>query len=403
MSASITPSQRALLDLLANSLFGAGRKPQIEDAYALWNEAQAQGVFLLALKNVDIDGFPEALRNKIHARVTLFMASNVNVSLQHAAITRLLDDAGIPHALIKGHASAVWYREPELRQLGDVDFLVSPADAERADRVLENAGFEAETKSHRIHHVYMKDGVRFEMHFDLPGIPDGKTGALCRSYLRDLIGQARLRHTPFGDMRLPMVFEHGLILLLHAAHHLTNSGIGLRQLCDWVVFADMLPEAEFETLFRAPLCALGLWDFACTLTDIGVRYLGAAPRRWAEKADPVLSDALLGDLLSGGNFGQKSPARSHQAYLITSGGGKSSKLRHAYRLLLDMIYQKWPVTKKLKFLIPLGWFYYGVRYFIRSAMGLRPKLRLRAALRDADARTGLYDRLRLFEPVDHNT
>ena len=397
MAARVTPAQRALMDLLANSLFQAGRAPQIRDPAALWHEAQVQGVFLLALKDVDIDGFPEALRKKIRFRVTQFMASNVNVSLQHAAITRLLDEAKIPHALIKGHASSVWYPQPELRQLGDVDFLVPPAFVSRVDALLEAAGFTAETKSHRIHNVYTKDGVRFEMHFELPGIPEGDIGARCRTYLRDLLPQARLRHTPFGDMRLPMVFEHGMVLLLHAAHHLTNSGIGLRQLCDWAVFVDTLPEAEFEALFRAPLRDLGLWTFACCLTDICVRYLGAAPRSWAKQEDPALSDALLADILSGGNFGQKNVARSHQAYMITSGTKSKSKLTRVLRLLLDMIYQKWPITKKLKFLIPFGWAYYGGRYLVRAAMGMRPRVRLRAAVRSADARNMLYDRLRLFE------
>lgn len=399
MAAHVTPAQQTLMDLLANALFCAGRETQIADPLAFWREAEAQGVFLLALHNVDIEDFPPALQEEIHASTAQFMLSNVNLSLQHAAVTGLLEAAEIPHALIKGFASAVWYPVPELRQLGDVDFLVAPADADRAGAVLEAAGFTAETKNHRIHRVYTKNGVRYEMHVDIPGIPEGAVGARCKDCLRELIPASRLRHTSFGEMRLPSAFYHGLVLLLHTAHHLTNSGIGLRQLCDWAVFADTMPDEEFEALFGGPLREMGLWRFACTLTDIAVRYLGAAPKRWASRADPAVADALLEDILSGGNFGQKSASRSHQAYLITAGRKSRSRLLRALRLLLDMIYQKWPITKKLKFLIPFGWGFYGLRYLYRAATGKRPKLRLRAALRGAEDRTGVYDRLCLFDPA----
>ena len=398
MAANVTPAQRELMDLLANSLFGAGRDTNIRDPVAFWREAEAQGVFLIALHNVDIDDFPPTLRDKIHEHTAKFMLSNLNLSLQHAAVTALLDKAEIPHALIKGHACAVWYPVPELRQLGDVDFLVAPIDAGRADAALEAAGFTAETKTHRIHHVYTKNGVRYELHLDIPGVPEGALGEKCRAYLQGLLPEARLRRTPFGDMRLPSVFYHGLVLLLHTAHHLTNSGIGLRQLCDWAVFADTVPEGEFESLFGGPLRELGLWRFACTLTDIAVRWLGAAPKSWAAQTDPAVGDALLEDILSGGNFGQKSAVRGHQAYLITAGRKSRSRLRRVFRLLLDMIYQKWPASKKLKFLIPFGWGFYGLRYLFRAATGKRAKLHVRAALRGAEARTGLYDRLGLFEP-----
>ena len=393
----LTDTNKTLLDLLANTLFGANIPVTIRFPGALWTEANLQAVFLLVLRDAHPDDFPPELLHEIRCGVKQFLTGNVRLANAHAYISTLLEKADIPHVLIKGHASAIWYPEPDLRQLGDVDFYVAPQDVERAEALLAREGFTPEKTSHRFHHVFTKDGCRYELHYGIPGMPEGETGKLCKAYFADMIERSAVRHTPFGEMRLPSAFHHGLILLLHTAHHLTNSGVGLRHLCDWVVFADTLPENDFVNMFQNCLQELGLWRFACCLTDLGVRYMGAQPKTWAADADEPLGDALLADFFAGGNFGQKNVVRSRQAYLITSGRKRNSKLLRLFSVLLDMIYQKWPITKKIKILVPFGWAYFTLRYLFRRLAGKRPKLYVRKAVRGAEERTQLYDRLRLFQ------
>ena len=399
----LTPTQRTLLDMLAVSLFGARRKTVVEDPVALWREAYAQGVFLMAFRNVRPEGLPPTVLREVHASVKRFMASNVRLSLAHAEISGLLEAAGIPHAIIKGYACSVWYPAPELRQLGDVDFLVAPEDVARAGALLAANGYTPGGKGHSRHELYFKDHVRFEMHFELPGIPEGPAGDACRKAADGLIARSSVRETPFGAMRLPSVCDHGLVILLHLAHHLTNSGVGLRQLCDWAVFADTLTGEEFERLYGETLRLLGLRRFVCCLNDLCARYLGCDAGYTAGETDPALADALLADILSGGNFGQKDADRSRQAYLITSGTGQHSRPKRLLVMLREMVYQKMPLTKKYKVLVPAGFAVCAARYFWRAAHGKRPKLHARAAVRGAAARTELYDRLRLFEGAKEET
>ena len=120
-------------------------------------------------------------------------------------------------------------------------------------------------------------------------------------------------------------------------------------------------------------------------------------KQWATEADDALCDRLLADFFAAGNFGQKDVVRSRQAYLITSGKPNRSKCRRFFAVLTDMIYQKWPVSKKIKVLIPFGWAFYAARYFVRRLRGRRPKLYVKAAMRGAEARIALYDELRLFD------
>ena len=254
----LTDTQKMLLGLLGHTLFGAEKPARAGTPEALWTEAVFQAVYLTALRDADGDAFAPELKQEVRRTVRLGLAKNVRIANAHSAISVLLERAGIPHVLIKGHASAMWYPEPELRQLGDVDFYVDEADVQRTEALMLQEGFTAEKTSHGFHHVFSKDGCHFELHYAIPGVPEGETGDRCKALLQDILSRSAVRHTPFGDMRLPSTFHHGLILLLHAAHHLTNSGIGLRHLCDWAVFAGTVPEADFSAMYGDCLRRLGL-------------------------------------------------------------------------------------------------------------------------------------------------
>lgn len=397
MSELITPTQKTLLTMVADSLNETGKPLPLEDPFDIWREAHLQGVFLLAFHRVDPNSFPLYVQEELHGVAKRMLSSNMRLFIAHAALSELLEAAKIPHAIIKGYACSIWYPVPELRQLGDVDFIVAKEDLARTGRLLEANGYVPKTQSHKLHEVYIKDGIRFEMHFDLHGIPEGEAEGACRRALKGLIPNALLRQTPFGEMRLPSLFEHGLVLLLHIAHHLTNSGVGLRQLCDWAVFVDTVPDADFQKMYGTVLREVGLWRFACCLTEVCVLAFGIQKKEWLTESDPDTANLLLADVFSGGNLGQKNVQRSHQAYLITSGSASRSKRGRLTRLMLDMIYQKWPASKKYKILIPFGWMFYGGRYLLRAAEGKRPRLHVKSVLHGAEDRIELYDRLQLYQ------
>ncbi len=72
-------------------------------------------------------------------------------------IVDALDAAGIVHVVLKGAALAhILYPRPDLRPMGDLDILVAPAEAPRAQDVLRSVGFHApsvhEDRARRFHH-----------------------------------------------------------------------------------------------------------------------------------------------------------------------------------------------------------------------------------------------------------
>lgn len=324
------------------------------------------------------------------------MAQNFRVYYAHADIHRVL--SGIPYVFLKGYASATYYAEPTLRLGGDVDFLVKPEDMEEVRKRLLAGGFEEVEADNDHHDVFKKDDITFEPHYRMSGMPDGAVGARIEAMLSDVIEKAVVTETPYGAMALPTPFHHGLIQLLHVANHMTSTGVGLRHLLDWAVF---VKETEnFRELFEAPLKQVGLWTYACLLTQVSERYLGIPKNDWTGEPDEALTEAVMEDVLAAGNFGYR--REDNREYWLNSNVGAGGvKYKNPVAQLFHNMNQvtrlHWPAAKKNVLLLPIGAVYFGGRYLFRSLTGKRKKVRVGKMFAGAKSRRRLYEKFRLFE------
>ena len=125
----ITEEQKALLSLIANSLFGVKAEiPCNTDFNRLLTESKQQAVTALALKNVSM---PENVKdtNTVFKNITV----NSRVFADHTLLNNIMTKANIPYTVLKGAASAYYYPDPIFRAMGDVDFLVKKEDIEKRD------------------------------------------------------------------------------------------------------------------------------------------------------------------------------------------------------------------------------------------------------------------------------
>ncbi|MBR3355519.1 MAG: nucleotidyltransferase family protein [Oscillospiraceae bacterium] len=83
---------------------------------------------------------------------------------------QLLEENGIPCIILKGAAAAMYYPNPSLRTMGDVDILVKRADFYKAVDLIENNGYKLahEKQVDAYHYNYQKQGISFELHRRLP-------------------------------------------------------------------------------------------------------------------------------------------------------------------------------------------------------------------------------------------
>lgn len=399
----LNKTEQALLDLLANNLFDAGKSFEgvAVDWRLVWYEAYLQGVSLTAFAD-----FPEEFSvsegfSAIKKNLQSNISDNLAVNKSHIKIHRILTDEKIPYVILKGLASALYYPDCLLRSMGDVDFLVGEADLEKTCKALEQNGFVASEKSHGDHIVYTDEVCRYELHTKPAGVPEGEAGEMVKGYLTDILENKELQNSLFGEICVPSEFHHGIIIILHTCHHLTGSGIGLRHLCDWAVFVNSLSEIEFIELFQEKFKETGLWKFAQVLTGVCEKYLSCPAKAWVGEVDEELVDALAKDIFAGGNLGQKSNDRSHEAMVLPKYGDEKNKGKSNFGRFISYINQSvknnWKSAEKNKILLPIGWMYFGGRYVFRSLKGERPKIKVNSFIAEAKQRTEVFERLKLFE------
>ena len=336
-------SMTEMFDVLRASLF-TDEALSISDWQPVFEEMKQQSI--AALPGVWL---------KKHMKADPWLAyCNMNmgkwVQLMHAQdqLLRLLEAHEIPCAIIKGAAAAMAYPHPSLRSMGDVDLLVKRSDFERAAALLEENGYAlCEEDLVSYHNAYVRNHITFELHKRLPVILDGdeKRIALFEKGI-----DMREWHETAG-YRFPVlpVMLNGLVLIFHIDQHLRD-GIGLRQIIDWMMYADHLSPEEWEGL-RPLLEDAGMEKLARTVTALCQRYLGL--RKIVEEDAALPVDALMAFILERGNFGQKAgfDGRINSFALASTGKGGLYK-----RLRLRGL-ERWKAARKYPVLRPFAWIY----------------------------------------------
>jgi hypothetical protein len=394
---------RVLLDLLANSLFGKTHAFDYEiDWREVYGESVSQTVTAVAFEGI-LRGaaLPKEVACHFLRTYQQIRRRNAENHGWHVYLGGLLEQNGIPYRILKGAASARYYPKPSLRVMGDVDFLVPPEYVARATAVLERNGIRKWEKDVPPHIVFSNEKARFEMHYETVGIPRGKAGELIRGYTEDIFEAADTRES--GGYAVPSPFHHGLILLLHTQHHMLSEGVGLRHLCDWAVFVNSFSNEEFSDVFKARLKAAGLWNFARVLSQTAVLYLGLLYRDWMGTADPSLCGALIGDILTNGNFGRKESHHGITGLFIAS-PEKSARRGGFWQFLYSakaLVEANNAFYKRHKLFLPAGLVYYAARYAARSVLravrGKHTRADFITSLKKGSKRNGIYRKLKLFE------
>ena len=362
-------SQELLLHAVSQALFGVPDSAPLPDEVLA--EAKMQSVVSL-------------ITNDYQA-----IAANIRCIAAHTEITRLLED--IPFTTFKGFASAFYYSTPEKRMMGDVDFIVPPEYYQAVKERLFAAGWEKSDSNNDHHEEFFKQHISFELHSDINGVPKQAEGistefssveaeAKVKSLLADLIDTSITIESQQGPIQIPDEFHHGLIMLLHVAHHMIESyGIGLRHLCDWAVYVHQVDLEQY----RDRLEGVGLWTFARQLTAVSSAYLGLPEKVWAGEWPDAFLKSFVDDILSSGNFGRKRPGRRSALVLA-----ESSYVEYVKKLI--------PVSRKYKVLLPFAMVIAPLLYVNRMIHGRSKPVKL-STISEARRRVALYNQFQLFQ------
>ena len=406
--------QSLLLRVISAALFNQ-KTPDVaaDKLMTLVNESKAQAVYPLTFSILN-----HQLQEKLTAKqynecseefFRYAIAGTQNFA-EHSELHELMTANEMPYVAIKGLASAQYYPEPNLRSMGDVDFLVAKENLSQAGKLLESIGFAVDhgEEDDGIHIAYTRPPMSiWELHHSVNGIPNNDVGELIKAEMDKAISSAETVEVDGSICCLPDKLHHGLIMLLHTASHLTSEGVGLRHLCDWAVFASTLSDAEFREIFEKKLKRFGLWRFAQALTLLGIRYLGAPNRVWtleaveSHKLDDTTLEGLMNDILSGGNFGTKDMNRYREIKYISDRSegtvGKSGILRQGFKTMNEKVRRDYKTLGKYKALLPVGYLAVGGKYIGLLLTGKRKSSNTKQMLKEAADRKRIYSSLNLFK------
>lgn len=405
----LTEIQSKILRSISAAMFD-GEKPELNNIEigAFVKEAQAQSVFSLIYPALENELRKYATEQEYAHIINDYYAgviTNVNVNKEHGELHEIMTAEGIKYVTLKGSASASYYKSPELRTMGDVDFLVNENDIEKGIKALEKSGFHRDQYEFTTNQsAYLRPPMStWEIHKSVTGVPNGKDGEAIQKALDDIIDTAQLYEIDGQRFYVPDRFHHGLVLLLHKINHMTNTGIGLRHLCDWAAFESSLNDDEFRVLFEDKLKSFGIWKFTQIITSVCEKYLGAPKRKWTDNPDinDVLLESIIEDILVGGNFGHKDDNRQRELKYLTDRDegklGDKGIFSQAAASLNSKVYTNHSFIDKHRFLLPFGWIAEGGKYIGLLITGKRKNSGTAEMLREAAKRKDIYSKMDLFK------
>lgn len=321
----------------------------------------------------------EQYRNYWKTRVKDTVFKQIRMTMEFQNLYQLLVEQGVEPIVVKGIICRMLYPNPDYRVSGDEDIYISEGTYEEYHQALLNAGMkvadwdaEGVNTSHEISYVKKQGILRIELHkslFDeetaaLEGMNEQFSTAFEDSILLDVNG-CRIRTMQYTD--------HLLFLINHAFKHFVNSGFGIRQVCDLVMFANSYGDKiDWNKLLQE--CRKVQADvFAASLFGLGKKYLvfdeekACYPKEWkALEAEP---EAILEDLLSGGIYGSANMNRKHSASMTMNAVAadrspnikKNSILATAFPSVREL-QNRFSYLYKYPFLLPLAWVQRIVKY-----------------------------------------
>ncbi len=214
-------------------------------------------------------------------------------------IIKKLEESGIKCCLVKGITISGIYAEPECRISSDTDILINPKDERRVVKLLKQYGYKVESREKTEHHLkaYHKRGGLLEVHIMLYSHPTSKI----------IFDGLKMYNEPWAKLEIDgyrynvLGLNDGLMYLTaHYIKHLINSGGGVRQMMDLLIYIekykDRLDFAAYDKLLKE----LRYDKLIAAVKTIGGKYFGFDYEiKYEELAERILNDTEIGGIFGG--------------------------------------------------------------------------------------------------------
>jgi len=367
----------------------------------IWKEACGQAVRIIFCDTLGpvqeelTSQFPE-LEHCMTEAFSL-LGKNIRVETSQRELVEVLDQVACPYVILKGLSAAAYYPDPSQRQLGDVDFMVPEQYMPEIAEKMQKKGYTCDWTEHNYHHELHKGDLEIEMHIEIAGMPSGPDRKIVEEYMSSIYDKSQVCENGSDHFRMPGDGHHAVVLLLHMQHHVEGYGFGLRHLMDWACFVNKTADRDFWPELLEMLKKVGLYRFTAVMTRICAMYLGSACPDWALDADEELCRDMMGDIMSGGNFGRNDKSRKSTAFMLPDweSNKKEGKVKRMYAVLRQSILKQKPELEHKPFRMGCMLVYKTFRFAVLFLQGKRPNLLKAATV--ANERISVYERLGMYQ------
>lgn len=242
---------------------------------------------------------------------------NIRINQELTGFVKLCNDQQVDYIIVKGQTIGCLYPKPELRQSGDIDFLIqsSPFVMQKFSRIFGITIPELIEKEIS----FKRNGITYELHTRLIDFSCKRhqqvwEELIAQEWILAVDGEIIKKegfscYTEIADTKVRTLSPtmNAAYVFIHLFFHLIREGVSLRQFCDWVMILHHFnDEIDRDRLLKI-LNDLDLLDAYCAFGSILVDELGLP----VEEFPFTISDEnrkwkgkILDDIFRGGNFGK---------------------------------------------------------------------------------------------------
>ena len=379
MESTITVVQKQFLELLRAGLWGGCPDVTLFQGEVNWKAifkiSREQAVQVLVADGME--ALPEHLAPKKETiykvairRTTNSLAYKVQKSLINR-ITTLFNEEGIPSILLKGQGVAQNYQKPESRMCGDIDIYVGMDNFHKACEILRREGAEEliHQDEHEFHIAFDLDDKTIEVHKKSDVIRGRKLNDSLQkwtaSHLDAKLAAGTLpKWNNDGTLiNIPDPTYNAFYIIHHAVRHMIGEGIGLRHVCDWMIFLhthqDQIDKEELKAKLAEYKMATAWGQFGALAT----KYLGFPEEHLLVppiNQNESKAELLLQHIFSTGNFGQYSKEKrdSKSRYL--------KRKWHNFRFQMSRLFKLYRILPDYTLNFGCGWLTNAIYRFFRN-------------------------------------
>ena len=355
-------SERIIIDILK---VGIAKEPLIIDwddidLEEVHHELGMQAISPMAFKWLDQSVITDQkLRSSWIDEILITIYSWHKMLHEQDKLVNLLNRGGFKFVIMKGFANAALYPKPELRMSGDIDFLVEWDKYEEVYKLLLQNGYElVGEKDDKKHHVALKkNSIMYELHRQPGGTRRKQWWQV--DFFQKGLQQAECITLKGYTFPTFSVLHNGIMLLVHTRAHFA-SGIGLRHLLDWLMYADKYLTDEFWNTEMKPIAEkFKVDELAAAMSRCGQLYFGLLQgRSWCDYIEDIFCENIITYMIKQGDFGKKARFSDAQVKVIAESEG----LGELFRRINRSAEHSMPIIKKCPILRPIGWIYQVGRY-----------------------------------------